>query len=373
MNASVLEEGPRNAPSPRGGTLLVSLYSWTCLVVTVAVARGVITLHQKVAFRSDDAAAFVGTFVYLGATASWHVAIVAGLGKHFNQLSSTNAERYFEAAYSAELLQIVAMALAKTSSILLIERVAPQTRNARRLLFGVVGFWFVYSMLATALQCGLPAPWRVGAERCGHGALLISVVALNMASDLLVAGWILPVLCPLKMGLSGRIIVGVLFGARVVVVVVAGGQAWAVRRAFSSNDPTWDRLAYTLFSHAVTSLSLIVATIPRIKRFLDTAGGDSLRPLVTEAEIALSARATTGTGTSVSGEPLKLVPSSTAKVTTTVRSDGSQRQKQKQKAQHEWERFVTMGSQQDEHTSTSSLFEHQGVMKHQEVTVEIEH
>ena len=49
------------------------------------------------------------------------------------------------------------------------------------------------------------------------------------------------------------------------------------------------------------------------------------------------------------------------------------KQKQKPKVQHEWDKFVAMGSHQDEHTSTSSLFERQGVMKHQEVTVEVEH
>lgn len=61
MNASVVEEGPRIAPSPRGGTLFVSLYAWTCIIVTVAIARLVIILHQKVAFGYDDSAAFAGT------------------------------------------------------------------------------------------------------------------------------------------------------------------------------------------------------------------------------------------------------------------------------------------------------------------------
>lgn len=127
-----------------------------------------------------------------------------------------STDRTPKAAYAAELLQVVVMALAKIASILLIERVAPQTRRAKITLFGVVGFWFVYAILASALQCGLPAPWRVDSERCGNGRLLVSVIALNMASDLVVAGWIFPVLWPLRMETSRRITVGLLFGARAV-------------------------------------------------------------------------------------------------------------------------------------------------------------
>jgi hypothetical protein len=121
---------------------------------------------------------------------------------------------------------------------------------------------------------------------------------------------------------------------------------------------------------AVTSLSLIAASLPRIKRFLNTAGGDSLRPRITEAEIALSTRAMGGSASGT--ESLKLVPSTTARTTTTVMSGGSKKPKDKAKIQYEWEKFMSMGTTQDEHTSTSSLFEHQGVMMQQEVTVQVE-
>jgi hypothetical protein len=95
------------------------------------------------------------------------------------------------------------------------------------------------------------------------------------------------------------------------------------------------------------------------------------RPVIDETEIALAARAQSEAGSRSGNEQLKLTPSHSGKVTTTVVS-GS-KAKDRMKNQGEWHKFVSMGSKQDDHTSTSSLFDHQGgVMMHQEVTVKVE-
>ena len=48
------EPGPRNAPSVRVGAILVSLYSWTCVTIGVAIARFIIGRIHRVAFGLDD-------------------------------------------------------------------------------------------------------------------------------------------------------------------------------------------------------------------------------------------------------------------------------------------------------------------------------
>lgn len=118
------------------------------------------------------------------------------------------------------------------------------------------------------------------------------------------------------------------------------------------------------FSSIVASLSLIVASLPRIKRFLGSGGMNN--PRIHEIELPLSIRVRS------EGESLKLVPSSSAKFTTTVMS-GNSGKTEKSKAQQDWQKFISMGSKQDDQTSTSSLFEHHGgVMLQQEVTVKVE-
>ncbi|KAF2635494.1 hypothetical protein P280DRAFT_536125 [Massarina eburnea CBS 473.64] len=365
-------EGPRYAATVRGGVVMVSLYSWTCIALGVTIARLIIASLHKLHFGRDDATIVAGSTVYLGATVSWQYAVNAGLGKHLDEMRPGDAERYFKAAYSAQLLQISVMALARLSTVCLIDRVAAETRVRKNILLGMVGFWSVYSLFISAFQCGLPRPWKIEAQRCVNGAPLISTIVLGMLVDLVLAVWILPIIMPLRMAKEKILAVAFLFGARIVVPVVAGGQAWAVAKAMRSDDPTFDSVDLALFFQAVTSLSLIVANLPRIKRFLDMSGGNDLNnPRITETEIALSSRI--GTVSSSNGEqPLKLVPSNSTKFTTTVESGSVQKEKDKQKIHQEWQKFVSMGSSQDEHTSTSSLFDRQGVMLHQEVTVKVE-
>jgi len=95
-----------------------------------------------------------------------------------------------------------------------------------------------------------------------------------------------------------------------------------------------------------------------------------LDPRIRDAEMAPSIR---GIKIGKSRIPLKLVPSGSGKFTTTVESKGSSSKTVKEKHKEpDWQKFVSMGSHSDEHTSTSSLFEQQGVMRHQEVTVQVE-
>lgn len=53
--------GYRIAPSPEGGTVLVSLYSWTIITLLVTAVRFVIGLIHKVKFDWDDATMIGGT------------------------------------------------------------------------------------------------------------------------------------------------------------------------------------------------------------------------------------------------------------------------------------------------------------------------
>jgi hypothetical protein len=51
---------------------------------------------------------------------------------------------------------------------------------------------------------------------------------------------------------------------------------------------------------------------------------------------------------------------------------GSSKATDKTKVTSDWQKFVSMGSKQDDQNSTSSLFEHYGVLLQQEVTVKVE-
>jgi hypothetical protein len=144
------------------------------------------------------------------------------------------------------------MGFAKLSTAFLIGRVAPQSWRQRSILFGSVGFWAIFSTFAFAFQCGLPRPWEFNPQKCGHGRLLISIIILNMVSDIVLIAWVFPVLHPLRMDKVRRRSVEIMFGSRAVVVLVAVVQIWAAVRSGRSKDPTWDGFAMALSTQYVS-------------------------------------------------------------------------------------------------------------------------
>ena len=108
------------------------------------------------------------------------------------------------------------MALAKLSTVFLIERVAAQTRKSKIFLHSIIAFWFIYSTFAIAFQCGIPSPWVIEKQRCVSGVPSISAIALSMVIDMILAGWIVPVLMPLHMTKNQRMVIASLFMIRFV-------------------------------------------------------------------------------------------------------------------------------------------------------------
>ncbi|KAF1850577.1 uncharacterized protein K460DRAFT_273747 [Cucurbitaria berberidis CBS 394.84] len=359
----------RIAKSTPGGFVLVSTYSWLCITLGVGIARFGQSLVHKVAFGPDDATVLVGSIVYLGAAVSWQYAVNAGLGKA--TLSIDEVEHLAKAMYAAVLLGFVAMTFAKLSSAFLVGRVVPQTRKAKAILFGMIATWGIFSIGSVGFECGLPK-WTIESRQCGNGPFLVSVIVYNIVTDLVLAGWIVPTLWSVSLNKEKCISATLLFGARAIVPLAAGAQIWAVLKANQSSNPGRDTVEAAVLTQAVTSLSLIVTSIPRIKRFLGVGGSGILYPQIQATELSQSRQSWSHQESSAT-EP-KLVPSGSGKFTVTVTSKGSKDRK-KAKAQSDWQELVTMGSREDEHTSTSSLFDrndHGGVMMQQEVRVSVE-
>lgn len=119
--------------------------------------------------------------------------------------------------YTAELLGICAMASAKTSVVLLSDRVAPREPRPYYALLSVVAVWTVFSIFAIAFQCPLPHPWVYVPSTCpSHGNVQYPIIIINILTDAVLATWILPTLWKLSMDKNRRRVVILLFGARVV-------------------------------------------------------------------------------------------------------------------------------------------------------------
>ncbi|KAH7084428.1 hypothetical protein FB567DRAFT_604277 [Paraphoma chrysanthemicola] len=362
-----------NAKSTRSGFVLVSLYSWMVITLGVVIARFVRgLLVHKVKFGADDATALAAHITYVGVVVGWQYTVDGGLGRKFPDVPQNGMSVFSRAILAAQLLEVVAMTAAKLSSAFLIERVAPQSRKAKTYLFALLCIYGVFALFALAFRCGLSTSWASQTHRCKNTGPLIAAIVFNMVTDLLLASWLFPTLLSISLDKEKRFTAMLLFGSRAIVPVVAGAQIWAAVRAVSSDDPMRDTVGFAVLSQSVTSLSLIAANIPRIKRFLGVGGSGILYPQIQASELSATRR--TASHQASGDHPIKLVPSGSGRVTTTVTSKGS-KEKKKSKMPPDWQGMVTLGSKEDEHTSTSSLFdrnEREGVMLEREFEVVVE-
>ncbi|KAL1795914.1 hypothetical protein ACET3X_006138 [Alternaria dauci] len=367
------DEGRGIAATSRSGFIIVSTYTWAIITAGVLFARLWQSRCQKVKAGLDDVAIVAATVVYLGATVSWQYAIHGGLGKDMKDLSDEDVSLFFKATHIAGILVVLTMALAKLSSALLIERVVPQTRRAKIILFGMIAVFMIFSTFAISFQCGIPE-WTPHSLRCSNGGLTMAVIGSNMATDLVLAFWMVPVLWKLSLDKEKSFTAAILFGIRAIVAFVAGGQIWATLRLASSHNPTRDAVELVVLTQSVSSLSLIFASVPRIKRIIGVGGSGLVYPEIQGTELSVSRNFSSGQD-SRNVNP-KLVPSHLGDFTVTVSSKGTQK-KRKTSCKHlhsDWQ-TLTMGASIDAHASTSSLFdpdEQEGVMMRQDVIVSVE-
>ena len=124
-----------------------------------------------------------------------------------------------QATYIAGILAITAIAFAKLSTAFLIDRVAPQTRRAKVVLFSILGIWAVFALLAVSLECGSPQ-WTARELHCGHRGLMVTVILTNMITDFMLAAWIIPTVWNLALDKELRLLATILFGVRGLYVSV---------------------------------------------------------------------------------------------------------------------------------------------------------
>lgn len=184
-------------------------------------------------------------------------------------------------AYAINFLAITAMAFAKVSILLLFRRIMSQSRAVQAFvtIATLIGIYFVFSIFATAFQCGASHAWVVQPATCPtHGDMKYGIIGLNMLTDIMLAVWILPSLWKLQMNLQNRLTVISLFGARLIVPFVAVGQLYLTYKALQSEDQTWVQLPVMIVQQVVVHLSVIHATLPRIHGFVTKLQGRGLRP-----------------------------------------------------------------------------------------------
>ncbi|KAJ4286695.1 hypothetical protein N0V90_012947 [Kalmusia sp. IMI 367209] len=220
----------------RGAIIIIIAYAWIFITALAAAIRFGLAWSNRLHLKKDDFAFALGVALAVASSICFHVAGNNGLGKKMAKVPLEDLDIYYKSMYAGELVGITAQWLAKVSFLQLSDRVAPREPRPYNIVFGMITFWGVFSILVIALQCGLPDPWVYVPDDCPtKGYMYYPVIILNIITDIVLSTWILPTLWKLLMDADRRILVVILFGSRLI---------------------------------CVTHLSVLQATIPRTKRFI---------------------------------------------------------------------------------------------------------
>ncbi|KAF2744452.1 hypothetical protein M011DRAFT_173855 [Sporormia fimetaria CBS 119925] len=173
------------------------------------------------------------------------------------------------------------MYCAKASIALMYHRLMPSSCGPKglKILLPVVAASAVASSLLTAFQCQLPNPWLLQPALCStQGRVHYATAGLNIATDVLVAFWIVPEIWKLQMTRERRMIVVTLLLWRFFVCTA---DVWRIRCAISSTDVTWNFLSWAVLDQILVHLSLNHATLPRINVLLKNMQSGLAAPTVT--------------------------------------------------------------------------------------------
>lgn len=98
------------------------------------------------------------------------------------------------------------------------ERVAPQSRKTRTVLFAMVGAWTVFALFVMSFRCGIPSGPGLAPLHCSNSGPLIASITLNAVTDVVLAVWLFPTLFSLSLHKDKRLTAMVLFGSRLMYV-----------------------------------------------------------------------------------------------------------------------------------------------------------
>ncbi|KAF2467216.1 uncharacterized protein BDR25DRAFT_305654 [Lindgomyces ingoldianus] len=277
----------RLSKDDRGPIVIIIAYSWIFVLSLVVLIRFGIAVNQRLRFKVDDFTFVLGVGFACASSVCFHLAANGGLGRHITSLNQGRLNQYYQMMYAAEMMGIAAMAWAKTSVVLLSDRVAPRPPVPFYLMLGLIAVWTIFSIFATAFQCSLPHPWVYVPSECpSRGSLQYPIIILNIITDAILATWILPTLWKLLMDVERRITVIVLFGSRFIVCGVAIGQLIAVSRHIHDRDQTFNNVTHVIWELCTINLSVLLSTIPRTNRFIAALQTSHATTLLTEFELA---------------------------------------------------------------------------------------
>ncbi|KIX04255.1 uncharacterized protein Z518_07809 [Rhinocladiella mackenziei CBS 650.93] len=238
----------------------------------MAVVSKVVSRLQLTFMKLYDWLIVSSTITALVQTTCVIAACKNGLGQHRDAISPDRFAIFSKYMYAAQMLFIIANALAKASVIFFIMAISPQRQiqQSSYTLLVIIAGWTISGVFALAFQCPLPHPWMFVEGKCvSREALSLFLGIVNILTDisLIVIPWVMMWWVQTHTRIKYQVMA--LFGSRIIVPIFVVFQLLTYRDFYESDDRSWAMTAPAIWSQLVMNLSILTACIPSLKTVLD--------------------------------------------------------------------------------------------------------
>ncbi|EEQ35749.1 hypothetical protein McanMca71_007984 [Microsporum canis] len=256
---------------------IIQIVAWFAMVVMILAT----TLRLSVRYLTshipgiDDAIVVGSMLVNIAGVIAISLAVTQGLGKRESKLSEQQVSRAGQDVFVSSIMYILAVSLAKISTLSFIERVVPANKYRREIKGSLVFLlaWMVISIIVYGCQCGSSAPWKPHSEaKCFNiVAFWSAATGIDVLTDIcliFVPGWIV---WDLHMNKTQKRIVFGVFASRGVVIAACILRATYLKDIDGSGDPMFDSVPYHVATQCHAMLNTIITCLPGFKPFMDRA------------------------------------------------------------------------------------------------------
>ncbi|PYH32213.1 uncharacterized protein BO87DRAFT_460861 [Aspergillus neoniger CBS 115656] len=263
----------KHAPDHVDEIAIATIYLMVMMILAVLI-RLAFRLHMLRSLEWDDGTISLALIFAVAQCAVILAGTRNGLGKRELSLSDTEVQTLEKVLYSSEILYILALSLAKTSVLLLLNRLAVNKWHKRISFWTsiLVGIWTVPVFFTLALQCGVPNPWDFSDGHCVDSfAFWTGISPIDIITELVICILPIYIVKPVQVVSGKKVTVVVAFFIRIFVIITTVIRLILMRHSQSSpfTDMNDAAFATTITTECVLCVSIMTACIPCLKPFLD--------------------------------------------------------------------------------------------------------
>ncbi|POS68757.1 hypothetical protein DHEL01_v212848 [Diaporthe helianthi] len=217
----------------------------------------------------DDGLQFLAQVATLGQCICNTIAAEHGFGQPTASLTQYDLDIVAKSVYASLPLLILTLVLIKWSISIFITRLTPdETHLMVNTALRVLNVsWWLSATLISLLQCSVPRAWDwFNRDHCiDPRAWWTYVVVVNIATEIGYVGLLIWIIGMLNMSGPQRVLILIVFIARLLVVGAAAAQLVMYWRAYASADISSNLWLPTILNQVVVTTSVITSCVPFLK------------------------------------------------------------------------------------------------------------